>query len=251
MILQICLKHQQQQPKNFYNPGRFRLATISSRGYSQRYFYRIVDGNKKPLSKTFTLVTPQKPGEDADIFIFGDLGVGFSDGLLKTNQQTQWQAELTKKALISHLADAYAKNPLKNYDLLLIGDISYARGYQWLWDYFFKSIQPISSAIPFHITHGNHEICYSTQEWKPAWSNYAKDSGGEGGVPAYRYFTMPEDFVATPYRLSDRYVDDQVTKYTKKYNNVILHIHMMLVLYILLSFLQNMILQKVLHNIIS
>ena len=107
------------------------------------------------------------------------------------------------------------KNPNYNQDLLLIGDISYARGYQWLWEYFFQTMQPIASAIPFHTTIGNHEDCYLSQPWKPAWRNYATDSGGEGGVPTFRYFENPLDWHASPYTKDSHYTDANVEKYKK------------------------------------
>lgn len=39
----------------------------------------------------------------------------------------------------------------------------------------------------------SHEYDYPNQPWKPEWSNYGKDSGGECGVPYSVRFHMPND----------------------------------------------------------
>nr|AAM16285.1 truncated putative purple acid phosphatase [Arabidopsis thaliana] len=74
-----------------------------------------------------------------------------------------------------------------------IGDISYARGYSWIWDEFFTQIEPIASKVPYHVCIGNHEYDWPNQPWKPDWAAYVygKDSGGECGVPYSVKFNMP------------------------------------------------------------
>lgn len=74
-----------------------------------------------------------------------------------------------------------------------IGDISYARGYAWLWDNFFAQIEPIASKLPYHVCIGNHEYDWPLQPWKPDWAQsiYGKDGGGECGVPYSLRFNMP------------------------------------------------------------
>jgi len=66
--------------------------------------------------------------------------------------------------------------------VLHIGDISYARGYAFLWDYFFHNIEPVASAVPYMVCIGNHEYDYYGQPFAPSWSNYNSDSGGECGT---------------------------------------------------------------------
>lgn len=74
-----------------------------------------------------------------------------------------------------------------------IGDISYARGYSWLWDNFFTQIEPITSKLPYHVCIGNHEYDWPLQPWKPDWASklYGTDGGGECGVPYSLRFNMP------------------------------------------------------------
>jgi hypothetical protein len=87
------------------------------------------------------------------------------------------QAHKDKPAVISH-----------------IGDISYAKGYAWLWDHFFEQIEPIAVNTPYHVCIGNHEYDWPSQPWKPTWAANiynGKDSGGECGVPYSIKFRMP------------------------------------------------------------
>jgi len=74
-----------------------------------------------------------------------------------------------------------------------IGDISYARGYSWIWDNFFNQIEPVASKLAYHVCIGNHEYDWPLQPWKPDWAVgiYDKDGGGECGVPYSLKFKMP------------------------------------------------------------
>lgn len=72
-----------------------------------------------------------------------------------------------------------------------IGDISYARGYSWLWDAFFAQIEPVAATSPYHVCMGNHEYDWPLQPFKPDWSPYGRDGGGECGVPYSLRFIMP------------------------------------------------------------
>jgi acid phosphatase type 7 len=72
-----------------------------------------------------------------------------------------------------------------------IGDISYARGYSWVWDHFFSQIEPIAANTPYHVCIGNHEYDWPSQPWKPWWATYGTDGGGECGIPYSVKFRMP------------------------------------------------------------
>jgi hypothetical protein len=65
-----------------------------------------------------------------------------------------------------------------------IGDISYARGYSWVWDHFFSQIEPIAANTPYHVCIGNHEYDWPLQPWKPWWATYGKDDGGGARGPS-------------------------------------------------------------------
>ena len=64
-------------------------------------------------------------------------------------------------------------------NIVHIGDVSYARGYGIFWEYFMNQIAPFASKIPYMIGIGNHEYDWPTQPFRPPWSKYGTDSGGE------------------------------------------------------------------------
>jgi hypothetical protein len=70
-------------------------------------------------------------------------------------------------------------------------DVSYAVGYAHRWEEYFHDVEPIASQIPYMVCIGNHEYDYTNQPFKPWWSNYGTDSGGECGVPYWHRFHMP------------------------------------------------------------
>ena len=51
---------------------------------------------------------------------------------------------------------------LKHNFLLHFGDISYARGYGYIWEQYHLLIEPISSSLPYMVSIGNHEYCHLT-----------------------------------------------------------------------------------------
>lgn len=64
-------------------------------------------------------------------------------------------------------------------------------------------IEPAARQVPYMVTVGNHEYCYSNKHhegadpsgadepFSPDWGNYGNDSGGECGVPFFKRFDMP------------------------------------------------------------
>lgn len=109
----------------------------------------------------------------------------------KTFLWTQEESKRTVKWLKRDLEELGDKPTFISH----IGDISYARGYAWLWDAFFTQIEPLASKVPYHVCMGNHEYDWPLQPWKPEWSTkvYGTDGGGECGVPYSLKFQMPGD----------------------------------------------------------
>jgi hypothetical protein len=61
--------------------------------------------------------------------------------------------------------------------VFVIGDVAYARGYAYLWEFFMAGIQPVAATVPWMVGVGNHEYDYIGQPWKPSWSDFNTDSG--------------------------------------------------------------------------
>lgn len=63
--------------------------------------------------------------------------------------------------------------------LLLLGDISYARGFGAVWESMAAQLQPLASRVPLMTAPGNHE-----SDWPgfgSAYNTSSLDSGGEAG----------------------------------------------------------------------
>ncbi|CAK9151114.1 unnamed protein product [Ilex paraguariensis] len=134
----------------------------------------------------FHFVSHDGYSDETVAFLFGDVGTAtpyntFDHSPQESISTTKWisrdiEALGDKPTLVSH-----------------IGDISYARGYSWLWDNFFTQIEPMASKVPYHVCIGNHEYNWPLQPWRPEWSYsiFESDGGGECGVPYGLRFNMP------------------------------------------------------------
>lgn len=119
-------------------------------------------------------------------FMFGDMG---TSAPYSTFIRTQEESISTIKWILRDIEALGDKPAFVSH----IGDISYARGYSWIWDQFFNQIEPVAAKVPYHVCIGNHEYDWPLQPWKPdwSWSVYGKDGGGECGVPYSLKFNMP------------------------------------------------------------
>ena len=79
------------------------------------------------------------------------------------------------------------------------GDISYARGWGYIWEQWGAMIEPYATLAPYMVGIGNHEYDHTAGGigrdpsgiataggWKPSWFNGGQDSGGECGVPMFK-----------------------------------------------------------------
>ena len=143
-----------------------------------------VGSPKSGWSKTFSFVAPQINGAETDALLFGDMGTFVP---YKTFNWVQYESVNTMKWLQRDLEELGSRPALVSH----IGDISYARGYSWLWDNFFQQIEPVAANVPWHVCIGNHEYNWPLQPFKPDWAPYGKDGGGECGIPYSMRFAMP------------------------------------------------------------
>jgi len=134
------------------------------------------------------------------IAMFADMGRGTDDDAATWNEYGS-PAFNTSRALA---ADADAIDAA-----FLFGDVSYATGYQSVWDDYLEMIAPWAAAFPFLVNPGNHEYDYVRSAWtghaggKSGAAVYADpyggvDSGGECGVPTERLLTGPTPASSVP-----------------------------------------------------
>ncbi|KAL1551110.1 putative inactive purple acid phosphatase 9 [Salvia divinorum] len=167
------------------DPGFIHDGVMLGLKDGKRYFYQ-VGSDSGGWSTMYTFVSPVKDSSETIAFLFGDMGTATP---YSTYVRIQEESISTIKWISRDLEAIGDKPSLISH----IGDISYARGYSWLWDNFFYQIEPVASKVPYMVCIGNHEYDWLLQPWKPDWSNvvYGKDGGGECGVPYSLRLHMP------------------------------------------------------------
>ncbi|KAF0929607.1 hypothetical protein E2562_022976 [Oryza meyeriana var. granulata] len=152
----------------------------------RRYHYK-VGSDSLGWSETYSFISRDIEANETIAFLFGDLGTYVP---YNTYFRTPYESLSTVRWILRDLEVLGDKAAFISH----IGDISYAKGYAWLWDHFFEQIEPIASRTPYHVCIGNHEYDWPSQPWKPSWAANiynGKDGGGECGVPYSIKFRMP------------------------------------------------------------
>ncbi|XP_015073669.1 probable inactive purple acid phosphatase 2 [Solanum pennellii] len=165
------------------DPGYIHDGVMRNLKKGKKYYYQ-VGSDSRGWSTIFSFVSQNRDTGETFAFLFGDMGTATP---YLTFLRTQEESKSTIK-WISRDIEALGNKPAL---ISHIGDISYARGYSWLWDNFFTQVEPVASRVPYHVCIGNHEYDWPLQPWKPDWSSYGKDGGGECGVPYSYKFHMP------------------------------------------------------------
>ncbi|KAF2295000.1 hypothetical protein GH714_030066 [Hevea brasiliensis] len=167
------------------DPGWIHDAVMTNLKDGVRYYYQ-VGSDSKGWSATQSFVSRNGNSDETIAFLFGDMGTATP---YATFHRTQDESISTMKWILRDIEDIGDKHAFISH----IGDISYARGYSWLWDHFFTQIESVASKVPYHVCIGNHEYDWPLQPWKPDWSYsiYGTDGGGECGVPYSLKFNMP------------------------------------------------------------
>ncbi|XP_066910736.1 uncharacterized protein [Clytia hemisphaerica] len=167
----------------FWDAGYIYDVLLTDLEPNTRYYYSC--GSKEFMTSVYNFTTVIKGGDKTPFkFIaFGDMGITS-------------QAETTTKSV---------RQEIENNDVKFVyhaGDISYARGYAYLWDQWFHEIQPMSALAPYMINLGNHEYqhIYAFDKdpshqpmWHPSWYNGGQGSFGECAIPMVNRFHMPDN----------------------------------------------------------
>ncbi|XP_031491511.1 probable inactive purple acid phosphatase 2 [Nymphaea colorata] len=167
------------------DPGYIHDGLMKNLKPGKKYYYK-VGGDEGGWSPTYSFISKDKQSDETNAFLFGDMGTSLP---YLTFLYTQEESKSTVKWILRDIEDLGDKPAFISH----IGDISYARGYAWIWDSFFTQIEPLASKVPYHVCIGNHEYDWPSQPWRPSWSYavYGTDGGGECGVPYSLKFNMP------------------------------------------------------------
>ncbi|KAJ6432217.1 hypothetical protein OIU84_019460 [Salix udensis] len=167
------------------DPGWIHDGVMKDLKKGVRYYYQ-VGSDSKGWSTTRSFVSRNGDSDETIAFMFGDMGTSTP---YATFIRTQDESIATMKWILRDIEAIGDKHAFISH----IGDISYARGYSWVWDHFFTQVEPVASKVPYHVCIGNHEYDWPLQPWKPDWAYavYGTDGGGECGVPYSLKFNMP------------------------------------------------------------
>ncbi|KAJ3669814.1 hypothetical protein LUZ60_010138 [Juncus effusus] len=169
------------------DPGFIHDGIMKNLQNGQKYFYKVGNDNSG-WSPTFSFISRDSQSNYTNAILFGDMGTYTP---YRTFYRTQDESQSTIKHILHDLQTLKSQN--KSAFISHIGDISYARGFSWIWDEFFNQIEPISSQFAYHVCIGNHEYDWLNQPWRPEWAfpSFNKDGGGECGIPYSLKFKMP------------------------------------------------------------
>eukprot|EP01006_Ploeotia_vitrea_P031256 TRINITY_DN63577_c1_g3_i1.p1 TRINITY_DN63577_c1_g3~~TRINITY_DN63577_c1_g3_i1.p1 ORF type:complete len:592 (+),score=290.91 TRINITY_DN63577_c1_g3_i1:201-1778(+) len=171
----------------FRDPGFMHAVLIKGLKPHTRYYYQF--GNDQDgWSKVHTFMSRQPAGADSANFVaYADMGTDAPPSAMTTALRAQMEVD-------------------NGYDdfLLHFGDISYARGTGYIWEYFFRMLEPLATRVPYMVSIGNHEYDHeaggehdpsgaSGQGWHPSWGNMGSDSRGECAVPIVNRFAAPSN----------------------------------------------------------
>ena len=123
----------------------------------------------------------QPTGRGTSLVLFDDLGRGSNDDAFTWEHYGRPSYNTTVR--VGHLISTGAVDAVYHG-----GDISYAVGYEAVWDFFLAMLSPMSASVPYFTTMGNHE-----SDWPSSASFYTgTDSGGECGISAFKLIPQPE-----------------------------------------------------------
>ncbi|KAI5021645.1 hypothetical protein ZWY2020_058375 [Hordeum vulgare] len=156
-------------------------------GTPTRYSSHIASDFFEEVGVRHSFISRDAEASETIAFLFGDLGTHVPyNTYFRTPQESlstvKWilrdlQALGDKPAVISH-----------------IGDISYAKGYAWLWDHFFEQIEPIAASTPYHVCIGNHGMTGHPSPETHLGSRHIQQEGRRrrcGVLPYSIKFRMP------------------------------------------------------------
>ncbi|GAM17445.1 hypothetical protein SAMD00019534_006200, partial [Acytostelium subglobosum LB1] len=191
-------------PRFFRNPGFIHDVVMTGLKESSQYYYSFGSKMSGYSVKTYSFVSAPKVGTEAYVIAFGDMGV--NPPFKWTFLDIQVPASKTMANVYQTIAAPYSHSPLARklgkssptgdnipppWSVLHIGDLSYARGYGYIWDVWHEAIQGPAAMAPYMVSIGNHEYDYYGAPFMPEWADYGHDSGGECGVPYNARFHMP------------------------------------------------------------
>mmetsp|Transcript_1386 Transcript_1386/g.3060 ORF Transcript_1386/g.3060 Transcript_1386/m.3060 type:complete len:529 (+) Transcript_1386:3-1589(+) len=196
--------------KSTYTSGGFlgtiHQAVISGLQPDTRYYYRVGDPKARNLWRhyawsvpTLTFRTPQLPSVGNVTFgIVGDMGAtDASDATVLRLGSMRLQDDLD---FVFH-----------------VGDISYADGYQPLWDDFFRKIESLSAYMPYQACPGNHEAFFNFTPYQSRFPLLDSPSSGSSTSMYHSFDYGPVHVVAINTEAELNLINDELRPGGRQY----------------------------------
>lgn len=202
----------------YVHPGYFHHATVQGLIPNTQYYYRVGEGvptegardsrqasDPPPLqevtptdmvSSVLSLVTPPLPSTvQADpellfsVLYVADGGIG-SPSRHTLGGATHNDPPINGADQVWRAIRADPKTYSQDSLAIMNGDISYARGWPYIWEVFHSQVTGILDRMPVLYTFGNHEQDYAANRFQLTSGG---DSGGEAGLVASKRFVMHDE----------------------------------------------------------
>ena len=181
----------------FLDPGYLHSAKLVNLPPGKEIFYDFGGNRVEERSQLYSFIAP-RTHENEETFSFlltSDMGIGGirlgEAGGATDNDPAHAHPGYPQG--IGNGADWVVRegilsDPLTAKDEFIVvnGDISYARGWPWIWERFFDLVQPLATRMPMMVGVGNHEV---DSHENPFEETNGGDSGGECGVAAAKRFS--------------------------------------------------------------
>lgn len=178
----------------WHDMGQINKANMTGMtgGSNQKIYYMFGDADTGTWTdKTWEFHIPPKAGEQppsrpTTMILFDDLGRGSNDDSWTWYHYGAASFNTTKSV-------GYRVSQGEIDAIYHGGDISYAVGYEAVWDFFLSMLTPMSASVLYFTTLGNHEADWPHMAGKPSTTAFytGHDSGGECSIPAIKLLPQP------------------------------------------------------------
>jgi hypothetical protein len=161
------------------------ITGVSDYPKGTKIYYIFGDNATDNFSDEFIFNTPARPGDhstDTVLILYDDLGRGFPSPDNTYTWSNYGYPSINTAMRVAAEVQAGGVDAIYHG-----GDISYAVGFEAVWDFFLDMISPMAGSVLYFTTVGNHE-----SDWPNSASYFQTyDSGGECGVVATTVLPQP------------------------------------------------------------
>eukprot|EP01126_Amoeba_proteus_P044311 TRINITY_DN4919_c0_g2_i1.p1 TRINITY_DN4919_c0_g2~~TRINITY_DN4919_c0_g2_i1.p1 ORF type:complete len:400 (+),score=68.84 TRINITY_DN4919_c0_g2_i1:74-1273(+) len=161
-----------------YTSGYIHYARLSGLQPNLRYYYRVGNSETDDWSDVFHFSTGRQL--PISFFATGDVGT------------TPYCQDCGN--VIGGMVDYDKKNPV-NF-VAHSGDLSYANGYQPVWDQWLNQLQPLASHLPYMVAVGNHVTLSLWEACDYRFDMPSEETGSSEGNLYYSFDYGPVHFIA-------------------------------------------------------